>query len=60
MRGHDEEGLNVMFLKEGVSLVAEAWLHLVVPVQALQGGSCDVHFTRKKMKGKKNEGVMQS
>lgn len=33
-----------MLLEEGVSLVAEARLHLVVAVQTLQGGSRDVHL----------------
>lgn len=33
-----------MFLKEGMSLVAEARLHLVVSIQTLQGGPCDVHL----------------
>ena len=33
-----------MLLQEGVPLVAEARLHLVVPVQTLQGGPRDVHL----------------
>lgn len=33
-----------MLLEEGVPLVAEARLHLVVSVQALQGGAGDVHL----------------
>lgn len=33
-----------MFLKEGMSLVAEARFHLVVSVQTLQGGPRDVHL----------------
>lgn len=33
-----------MFLKEGMSLMAEARLHLVVSIQTLQGGPCDVHL----------------
>lgn len=41
---HDEERLDVVFLKEGMSLVAEARLHLVVSIQTLQGGPGDVHF----------------
>lgn len=41
---HDEKRLYVMLLKEGMSLVAEARLHLVVSVQTLQGGPRDVHL----------------
>lgn len=41
---HDEIGLYVMFLKEGMSLVAKARFHLVVSIQTLQGGPCDVHL----------------
>lgn len=44
VRWHDEEGLDVVFLEEGVSLVAAARLHLVVSVQTLQGGPGDVHL----------------
>lgn len=44
VRGHDEERLDVMFLQEGVSLMSEARLHLVVSVQTLQGRPCDVHL----------------
>lgn len=44
MRGHDEVGLDAVLLEEGVPLVAEARLHLVVSVQALQGGPGDVHL----------------
>lgn len=36
-----------MLLEESVSLVAEARLHLVVAVQALQGGSRDVHLPKE-------------
>ncbi len=36
-----------MFLKEGMSLVAEARFHLVVSVQTLQGGPCDVHLAER-------------
>lgn len=45
---HNEERLYVMLLEEGVSLVSEAWLHLVVAVQTLQGGPCDVHLTESR------------
>lgn len=44
---HDEERLDVVFLEEGVSLMAEARLHLVVSVQALQGSTCDVHLAEQ-------------
>lgn len=42
---HDEKSLYVMFLKEGMPLVAEAWFHLVVSIQTLQRCPCDVHLT---------------
>lgn len=45
VRGHYEKGLDMMLLKKGMSLVAEARFHLVVSIQTLQGGSCDVHLT---------------
>lgn len=44
VRRHDEICLYVMLLKEGMPLVAEARFHLIVPVQTLQGGPCDVHL----------------
>lgn len=45
MRGHYEKGFNMMLLKKGMSLVAKARFHLIVSIQTLQGGSCDVHLT---------------
>lgn len=41
---HNEKSLNVKFLKEGMSLVAKAWFHLVVSIQTLQGRPCDVNL----------------
>lgn len=38
-----------MLLKEGMSLVTKARLHLIVAVQTLQGGSCDVHLPEEQM-----------
>lgn len=47
VRGHYEKGLDMMLLKKSMSLVAKARFHLVVSIQTLQGGSCDVHLTEK-------------
>lgn len=44
VRWHDEIRLYVMLLKEGMPLVPEARFHLVVSIQTLQGGPCDVHL----------------
>lgn len=55
VRRHDEERLDVVLLQEAVPLVPEAWLHLVVSVQTLQGGPRDVHLaeseTGKSLRG---------
>lgn len=53
---HDEICLYVMFLKEGMSLVAEARLHLVVSVQTLQGGPCDVHLAVRAQAEQRTQG----
>ena len=50
VRRNDEEGLNVVFLEEGMALVSEAWLYLVVSVQALQRGPGDVHLAESHKK----------
>lgn len=42
---HDEICLYAMLLKKGMPLMAEAWLHLIVPIQTFQGGPCDVHLS---------------
>lgn len=44
MRWDYKEGLNVVFLQEGVPLLPISWLHLIVTIQALQRGASDVHF----------------
>ena len=44
VRGHDEEGLDVVCLQEAVPLLPMAWLHLVVAVQARQCRLGDVHL----------------
>lgn len=48
VRRHNEERLNVVLLQEGVPLVAKTWFHLIVSIQTLQGGSCDVDLTESK------------
>ena len=50
MRGNDEEGLDVVLVEEGVALVSEARLHLVVSVQALQRGAGDVDLAENHKK----------
>lgn len=54
---HDEICLYVMFLEEGVPLVAEARFHLVVSIQTLQGGPCDVHLAASTSRAEDTRGV---
>lgn len=42
MGWHNKEGLNVVSSQKGVPLMAVTRLHLVVPIQACEGGLCDV------------------
>lgn len=51
VRRHDEKRLDVVLLQEGVPLVAEARLHLVVAVQTLQGRPRDVHLAESTSTG---------
>lgn len=44
MGRHNKEGLDVVCLQEAVPLMAMARLHLVVSVQAGEGGLCDVNL----------------
>ncbi len=44
VRWHYEEGLDVVFEQERVSLAAVSRLHLVISVQTLQRGTRDVHL----------------
>lgn len=60
VRRHDEKGLDVVFLEEGVSLVAKARFHLVVAIQTLQRGSRDVNLTENKKRAQRQNGGFES
>lgn len=60
MRGHDEEGLNVMLLEEGMPLVAKARLYLIVAVETFQGGSRDVDLPEKRTVKDKTKSLVKS
>lgn len=48
MGGHDEKGLDVVSFQKTVPLVSMARLHLIVTIQARQGGLCDVNLPTEK------------
>lgn len=47
VRWHYEEGLDVVFEQERVSLASVPRLHLIISIQTLQCCACDVHLPAK-------------
>lgn len=62
MRGHDEEGFNVMLFKETVSLMPISCFNFIISIQAFQGGLCymNLSITKVKILNKNNTAVNYS